>query len=166
MSMKKSPITNPHGRACATDTALPSCLDRRSFLQIVASGLGVVILAGCGSSDSNIIPAPPTAIAAGEEWKIPGAAALEAGQAMAFTWPDQTPGLLFIAKDAKLRAISAKCTHGGCTVQWKEKGEFDCPCHGSRFDTQGKVLLGPATEPLPTYAARKQGEDVLIRANK
>ncbi len=44
-------------------------------------------------------------------------------------------------------ALSLICTHLGCTVTVLEDA-ISCPCHGSRFDRQGKVLLGPATEPL------------------
>jgi cytochrome b6-f complex iron-sulfur subunit len=136
-------------------------------MQLAAGSLGLAILAGCQNSDSSSASTPPvpTAIAVGDEWKITGAASLQPGQAMAFEWPDKTPGLIFIAGDAKLRAVSAKCSHAGCTVAWREKGEFHCPCHGSRFDTSGKVLLGPATESLPTYTARKHGNDVLLKAN-
>jgi cytochrome b6-f complex iron-sulfur subunit len=152
-----------------SSVAPSSCsLDRRGFLQIVAGGLGVAILSGCaGSSDgTSASTAPLAAEAVGKEWKIPGAASLQAGQAIAFEWPSKTPGLIFATQDGKLHAVSAKCTHAGCTVQWKEKGEFDCPCHGSRFDVNGKVLLGPATKPLPTFAVRKQGDDVLLQARK
>lgn len=47
-----------------------------------------------------------------------------------------------------LYAISAICTHLGCTVSAPEGGEFFCPCHGSRFDPAGKMLAGPAPRPL------------------
>ncbi len=52
------------------------------------------------------------------------------------------------------RAMSAVCTHLGCTVNPDEKtGEgFRCPCHGSVFDEDGRVLKGPAPSPLPCYA--------------
>jgi len=44
-------------------------------------------------------------------------------------------------------ALSLVCTHLGCTVESKPEG-FACPCHGSRFDLQGKVVRGPAVKPL------------------
>ena len=49
----------------------------------------------------------------------------------------------------KLRERSAVCPHLGCIVAWnKTESSWDCPCHGSRFDTEGKVLNGPAITPL------------------
>ncbi|MDQ3533621.1 MAG: FAD-dependent oxidoreductase [Actinomycetota bacterium] len=51
--------------------------------------------------------------------------------------------------DGKLHAVSAVCTHLGCTVTWNPaEKSWDCPCHGSRFDPDGKVLHGPALRDL------------------
>jgi glycine/D-amino acid oxidase-like deaminating enzyme/nitrite reductase/ring-hydroxylating ferredoxin subunit len=53
-----------------------------------------------------------------------------------------------------LRAVSARCTHLGCIVAFNDaEKSWDCPCHGSRFGTDGRVLNGPATAPLERYPA-------------
>jgi cytochrome b6-f complex iron-sulfur subunit len=62
-----------------------------------------------------------------------------------------------------LVAVNPTCTHAGCTVKWLGSPQkFSCPCHGSEFGSDGKVLKGPATEPLKTYAAKIEGNSVLV----
>lgn len=51
--------------------------------------------------------------------------------------------------DGKLCALDPTCPHMGCTVAWNAaETSWDCPCHGSRFNTAGDVLNGPATAGL------------------
>ena len=51
--------------------------------------------------------------------------------------------------DGGLHCVSATCTHLGCTVEFNAaETSWDCPCHGSRFDVAGRVLTGPAVDPL------------------
>jgi Rieske Fe-S protein len=52
-------------------------------------------------------------------------------------------------EQGRLHALSARCTHLGCIVEWNTaERSWDCPCHGSRFDIDGSVLQGPAVAPL------------------
>jgi nucleotide-binding universal stress UspA family protein/nitrite reductase/ring-hydroxylating ferredoxin subunit len=45
--------------------------------------------------------------------------------------------------------LSPKCKHMGCTVGWNHRAKtWDCPCHGSRYDSSGKVIQGPARRDL------------------
>jgi len=51
--------------------------------------------------------------------------------------------------DGSICAVSATCTHMGCSLKWNAaETTWDCPCHGSRFDTSGAVVQGPAVNPL------------------
>jgi cytochrome b6-f complex iron-sulfur subunit len=56
-------------------------------------------------------------------------------------WVDRTPDRLFV--------IFARCTHLGCTPDWKPaEDKFKCPCHGSGYDSEGINFEGPAPRPM------------------
>jgi glycine/D-amino acid oxidase-like deaminating enzyme/nitrite reductase/ring-hydroxylating ferredoxin subunit len=57
---------------------------------------------------------------------------------------------LYRDESGKLHSLSARCTHLGCIVRWNgAERTWDCPCHGSRFSHDGRVVQGPAVWPLP-----------------
>lgn len=48
-----------------------------------------------------------------------------------------------------VKTLSPVCPHMGCEVEWNGNAKvWDCPCHGSRFAGDGKLLKGPATKDL------------------
>jgi cytochrome b6-f complex iron-sulfur subunit len=60
-------------------------------------------------------------------------------------------------------AVSAVCTHLGCVTQWKEEAKMiACPCHGSKFNSEGKKLDGPAPRPLPHYSISLTADGELV----
>ena len=69
--------------------------------------------------------------------------------------------LLVVSTQQGVGAISMICTHLGCVVQQEENG-FKCPCHGSKFDSNGKVLSGPAPGPLPWMAVSRRADGKLV----
>ena len=60
-----------------------------------------------------------------------------------------------------LHAVSSVCTHLGCIVNTAEWG-FQCPCHGSRFDKNGKVIAGPAPRNLPWFEISRHVDGSLV----
>jgi glycine/D-amino acid oxidase-like deaminating enzyme/nitrite reductase/ring-hydroxylating ferredoxin subunit len=60
-----------------------------------------------------------------------------------------SPVAVYKEEDGSCRGLSAVCTHLACIVHWNNaEKSWDCPCHGSRYDLDGSVIQGPATEPL------------------
>jgi cytochrome b6-f complex iron-sulfur subunit len=70
------------------------------------------------------------------------------------------PTYLVVTSDLTLEkyGINAVCTHLGCVVPWNSAAnQFQCPCHGSRYDATGKVVRGPA--PLSLALAHADNVD-------
>ena len=78
-------------------------------------------------------------------------------------------GTALVIKDPtnaeKLIAVNPTCSHAGCAVSWESDQQiFLCPCHDSEFSSTGKVLEGPATEPLAGYQVKLKGDAILVKS--
>lgn len=128
------------------------CLNRREFLAQTAGGAALAAAAAaCGdgvvSGVSSSVPRRNPSVPATEKVSI-----------VVASFPGLvTPGVLvkvssfFAVKRTGVDtfdAFSMACTHEGCLVDITNGQQFDCPCHGSRFDNDGLVLRDPATRPL------------------
>lgn len=52
---------------------------------------------------------------------------------------------LYKDESGEVHALNPRCTHLKCTVSWSLAEKcWECPCHGARYDINGKVLTGPA----------------------
>jgi glycine/D-amino acid oxidase-like deaminating enzyme/nitrite reductase/ring-hydroxylating ferredoxin subunit len=70
-----------------------------------------------------------------------GGGVVRRGEDLVAVWRDM---------EGRAHAVSAVCTHKGCTVTWNTAdGTWDCPCHGSVFEANGAVIHGPARSALP-----------------
>jgi cytochrome b6-f complex iron-sulfur subunit len=126
--------------------AAPVDEGRRQFIQKMVgwTGLGAFLL-GSGAAavrflSPNVKYEPPSQFKVGKPSDFAVGSARNFGAEHFF---------LFRSKEG-MYAISTVCTHLGCIVS-KQPDKFVCPCHGTDFSPEGKVLSGPAPAPLPWF---------------
>jgi menaquinol-cytochrome c reductase iron-sulfur subunit len=142
---------------------------RREFFLKAGIGAGVVALVGqAGASLRSLVPNvsydAPTTVKLGAPTDFP--------DGMKFL-PDER---LFVFRAGKtFHAISAVCTHLGCTVRAEALSKveekpvegqslrlthrFLCPCHGSAYTGDGTNVSGPAPKPLAWYHLSVSADD-------
>ena len=133
-----------------------SNVSRRDFLKLTRDGLLWLSAAlGLGGLlrflDYEANPAPKT------EFDLGPAADYPPGSR---TLLADVPAVLIHQEDG-FSALSLTCTHLGCTVE-QNQNEFVCPCHGSHFDLNGKLLHGPAAQPLAVLRIETTEDGKLI----
>lgn len=138
-------------------------MNRRAFLMWVGVGWVAsslpVALAACSSQTESVAETT-------KEFQSIGTIA-ELDQNGQLLKEKSTVGAVLVVRAdlaGNLKAVNPTCTHAGCTVAWqKSPKKFTCPCHGSEFDSDGKVVKGPAAKPLKTYQAKIEGNSVLVK---
>ena len=123
-------------------------ITRRDFLNEVT--LGALGIAGLGSVavtyqyfSPNVLFEPATTFRAGNPDLYPL-------HSVTFLQDQQ---VYIVRLPEGFYAVSAVCTHLGCITQWKpELNQIACPCHGSKFTSDGTKIEGPAPAPLPHFA--------------
>ena len=63
-----------------------------------------------------------------------------------------------------IKIYSSKCTHLGCRITKIENNEIVCPCHGSRYNSDGEPVKGPSIKPLETlkFNIDKESNEIII----
>ncbi len=122
-------------------------LSRRGFLELVFGWCAALLALGASAAAAarfmipNVLYEADTRFKALKPEDYPDGATFLPG-----------PRVFLIRKDNRFRAVSAVCTHLGCTVNLSVDGKgFACPCHGSRFNEQAQVIGGPAPRPLDWF---------------
>jgi cytochrome b6-f complex iron-sulfur subunit len=144
-------------------------VSRRQLLVLAQGGvataaLGCAVLRG-GASHPTLATAQTTT--EGSRLRIPltALAAVQPGHVVEVKPGDGRPELLLLAPapGGQWQAITAHCTHRGCVVDWNAgAGEWQCPCHGSRFAPDGHVLAGPAPKPMGVPPTHVEGDALII----
>ncbi|MCX7824061.1 MAG: Rieske (2Fe-2S) protein, partial [Verrucomicrobiae bacterium] len=101
--------------------------------------------------------------AAVTEVTLKDAQKLPAGSALMFRFGSK-PSLLIHHSDGTWTALSAVCTHLGCTVQYQaEKQRIFCACHGGVYDPKdGRNVSGPPPKPLRRYEVKVTDAAVVV----
>lgn len=74
------------------------------------------------------------------------------------------PGLLIRLADGEYRALSARCTHLDCTVQFQPETErVICACHNGIYDIEGRNVSGPPPSPLERFEVVVKDDRVFVR---
>ncbi len=124
---------------------LSRTLDRRGFFWVGCASIAAASVGFLVSTFRFLVPnvlyEPPSRFSVGPPAQFPP-------QTATFLADNR----LFIFNGADgFYAVSSICTHLGCNVKRTSWG-FECPCHGSRFDENGRVIRGPAPAPLNWFA--------------
>lgn len=142
---------------------------RRTFLKIAAGALGACYAAGVGYPVYRYLASPVETAESATEVKevvLDNAAALPKNTSMMFKFGSQ-PAMLIHHDDDSWTALSAVCTHLGCTAGYEpnEKRVF-CPCHGGVYDAKtGANVAGPPPKPLAQFQVKNvDGKMVVSRA--
>ena len=143
-------------------------VSRREFTHASAALIAVTVLGCDGAAEPEVAPAsaPGGAPAGGGNRANLATEPFLIGTRSEFANPGlyeafkQEKGVWVISEGGKLVALSATCTHTGCTTRWNsDTRQFICPCHGSRFDAEGGNFdNAKARRPLERCAVRLVGE--------
>ncbi|OGC06398.1 hypothetical protein A2V82_16175 [candidate division KSB1 bacterium RBG_16_48_16] len=134
-------------------------MNRREFAQSIgfftvaalSSSAIAALLTSCSSDDN---PAGPTGSNTGGQLKVSLSENTELEQVGGFKTfrVNAEPIIVIHASENSFRTFTLVCTHQACTVSWQSSSRiFQCPCHGSRYDSNGKVTQGPAPRALAEY---------------
>ncbi len=133
-------------------------ITRRDFLNGIT--LGALGITGLGSVavtyqffSPNVLFEPPTTFRAGNPDLYPV-------HSVTFLQDQQ---VYIVRMPEGFYAVSAVCTHLGCVTQWKPDAEMiACPCHGSKFKSDGTKIEGPAPRPLPHFGISMTADGELL----
>jgi len=137
-------------------------MSRRRLLSTVGSAALAVM--GLGTAVVGVRYLRPTVLfEADSRFRAGHLSALPVGGVLMF--PERK---VYLVRSAEgVYALSMTCTHLGCMTRHEaDRGRIFCPCHGSQFDLQGRVIGGPAPRPLPRLEVIEKGGVLIVDTRK
>lgn len=139
-------------------------LSRRKFLSFVSSILGFFGLGTILAAMVAHLTPPRSALKKVGGWQVVGnLSEFKEAQNLIKTYFGLP--IILIKNKQNLLSFSTICPHLGCIVNWNEKKNwFLCPCHDAAFDSEGKVLKGPAKPyNLISFDIKIEGEAISVK---
>jgi cytochrome b6-f complex iron-sulfur subunit len=139
-------------------------ISRRSFLGSTALVVLPALCGGCADDGLSLVELPAVsnktiAVSLDEFPMLGNVGGSIVGQASGYANP------IVIARvgDNMFAALDAICTHERCTVAYNALNQtLDCPCHGSTYEVDGRVINGPAVRALSRFTATSDGTMLTI----
>ena len=132
-------------------------MERREFVALCATA-AAGLLAGCVSMVTHPVPMSGGRVRV----SIPAFPDLAESNGAIKLQPAGHPDPIYVLAGASgFAALSPICTHRGCTVD-VNGSRLVCPCHGSTYDREGRVLKGPAERALRRYQVSREGDSLVI----
>jgi Rieske Fe-S protein len=135
---------------------------RRGVIELL---LGGGLLASLASFLYPVIKyvVPPTVADLGSDEVVAAKIAdLKSNGAKVFRFGNR-PGLLIMNSDGTYHAVSATCTHLGCTVQYRQDmHQIWCACHNGFYDLNGRNISGPPPRPLEVFDVHVRKDEIVV----
>jgi cytochrome b6-f complex iron-sulfur subunit len=139
--------------------------DRRTFLQWILRGGFTALLAAILYPVFRFLIPPKTVEANVSQVKLPFTRAdieAEPQKYKIFKFGREL-GIVFIAPDGRLDALSATCTHLSCTVQYRPDWQVIwCACHNGKYDLNGNNISGPPPKPLEKFSVNVVNDAIIV----
>jgi Rieske Fe-S protein len=141
----------------------PRAIARREFVATCTVCCASLLLTGCASLVTHPVPVSGGRV----RLSLAGFPDLARPDGAIRILPDgMTDPIYVLARaDDQFGALSPICTHRGCTVD-VQGDRLVCPCHGSTYDRDGRVLKGPAQRALTRYPVTRSGDDLVIEVDR
>lgn len=133
--------------------------DRRRFVQAGSVAVAALLFPSCASLVTRRVPLENGVVRLSLRQHPELAEPRGSVRLLPDGWED--PVYLLVLDGGGFAAVSSICTHRGCTVDLGGPG-LSCPCHGSEYDREGRVMKGPASRALARYPVRVSGDELVI----
>jgi len=150
-------------------------ISRRDFVKVVTATLSGIMGAAMGIPIIAYLIDPALNVQTSEAWIPLGPLEgypVGSPKAFSFTrsningWEktvNSYGGFIVRKSESDLLALSNRCTHLSCSVNWvEEQQEYVCPCHDAQFDIDGNVNAGPPPTPLDHFETKVEEGNLFV----